>query len=132
MAIEIINGHFVYREGVTTVVYSAGDGVHVLPPDMEARLVAEGVARYVDKPAADIRFAQVPSGDTKQDAESEKESLEALKVSELREMLKARGLPCRVGMTKAEMIKALQGMGDEAEDDGDSPPVLNAEGPVVT
>ena len=71
--------------------------------EQEARLVEQGLAKYVDKPApvADAEDA-LPDGVTGIPAYSEETS-----AKELREIGKMCGLTFKVGMSKADMIAAL-------------------------
>ncbi|MDY5501601.1 MAG: hypothetical protein SPF77_03355 [Gemmiger sp.] len=85
-----------------------------LTPEQEARLVSQGVARYVD----DAEAGAAPIGFDEQPPEEE-EPMEELSAKELRERGKEYGLSFKVGMTKAEMIEALRGeWPQEGETDG--------------
>jgi hypothetical protein len=102
-----------------------------LTPRQEAELVAKGVAAFVDEvtevshagASAPIGFDESPEPDI----EIPEYSVDS-KADELREIGKAYGLHFKVGMTKADMVSALDAFfaekideddadADEAEDD---------------
>lgn len=99
-----------------------------LTPRQEAELVAKGVAAFVDE-VAEVSHAgaSAPIGfDEQPDIEIPEYSIDS-KADELREIGKAHGLHFKVGMTKADMVSALDAFfaekideddADEAEDDG--------------
>lgn len=126
--IEIICGVYGGKDGMKR----PGDGAFSLPAAEEARLVARKVARYVDPPKqadteidlpgdddvdAPIGFDETPPDDFVDDGEDLPELPEGvigipeysenMKVSELREIGAMCGLTFKVGMTKAEMVAAL-------------------------
>lgn len=101
-----------------------------LTPRQEAELVAKGVAAFVDEvtevshagASAPIGFDESPESDI----EIPEYSVD-MKADELREIGKDCGLHFKVGMTKADMVAALDAFfaekideddADEAEDDG--------------
>lgn len=105
-----------------------GDGPFELTAEEEARLVRRGVARYVSEiPTVDptpIGFDETPD-----DADSIPEYSADMKVEELREIGKQCGLTFKIGMTKDEMVSALDAhFGETTEDDA---PVFNAADAVV-
>lgn len=137
---------------------TAADGKLTLPREEEARLVARGVADYVTKPILNTAPAPgTPAEDAPGDgagvtlpeagnaAEGAAEgggyipaySID-MKADSLRSLMKQHNIPCRVGMSKAEMVAALDAVfspaveGDEEiTGDGEPLPDLGAEGPVV-
>lgn len=139
--IEIVRGvygHYVTdpKTGKSRVVARDSHSAPIeLTPEQEARLVSQGVARYVYKGetgAAPIGFDEQPPEDEGAAdiarAEAEK-SMEEMTVKELRELGRDQyGLSFKVGMTKAEMIAAMREQwpeepeyGDEAEADEPAP-----------
>ena len=141
---------------------TAADGRLSLPQAEEARLVARGVAEYVTAPVfSAVSAAGAPAEDAKgnspgvtlpdggnaaegaEDTEdAEGSSIPAydadMRADYLRSLLKQFEIPCRAGMSKAEMVAALDavfkpaGEGDGADaEGGEVPPELDAEGPVV-
>ena len=66
-----------------------------------------------------------------QDAQEKTSYNVVMKVDELRALLNEHGVPYRVGMTKADMVAALDEYFSGGEDDGETPPALAAEEPVT-
>lgn len=66
-----------------------------------------------------------------QDAQAKPGYSVVMKVDELRTLMNEYGVPYHVGMTKADMVAALDEYFSGGEDDGESPPALNAEEPVT-
>ena len=163
MAVIITNGTVVYNKGKISVAITEADGVQELPADIEARLVAAGVARYVGKPTPiketpDKAVATAPEQSTKdepsnnipEDTDGFKDKIEApseipsysvdMKSTELREIMSDYGIPYKVGMSKADMVAALdeyfkEESGEDSdggsEGDEEAPPDLGAEEPVL-
>ena len=72
MAVIIKNGTVIYNQGKTSAAITADDGVQHFPDDVEAYLVSEGIAQYVDKAtprreslAKGVATAQKQSNDEK-------------------------------------------------------------------
>lgn len=119
--------------------------------EQEARLVKLGLAKFVDEPAgekiAPIGFDEAPSDpDVLPDGVTGIPVYSAeMKVSELREIGKMCGLTFKVGMTKEEMVSALDeyidanmagGMevaedGEITVDDGEPEPTFDASEAVL-
>lgn len=136
---------------------TAADGKLTLPREEEARLVSRGVADYVTKPI--LSTAPAPGGaaeDTPKDgagvtlpeAENAAESMTEggdipaysidMRVDYLRSLMKQHDIPCKVGMSKAEMVAALDAVfnpavenDEEIIEDGGLLPDLGAEEPIV-
>ena len=102
--IRMLAGVFGKREGNRVTPMDRNSGPFETDPEMEAWLVREGLAEYVDAPTKGYSLAN--------------------SVSELRAIGKERGLTFNIGMTKQDMIKVL-----EAHEE--SEPVDIDEGPVV-
>lgn len=136
--IRIING----TTRIGNEVFTSSSGNIEADEAVESRLVSLGIAEYVTPVATPITddFKSVPSenaSETEEPAESlyEGEADEAVDdtsipeysidspMSELRALMKENGLSAKVGITKADMVAAL----DEIFSDA---PVLNAEEPV--
>ncbi len=91
---------YVHREAVATAPASHGDeGHNGNIPDPEAGQECPG----------DGENEEDPEGDDDSPAFSTD-----MKADELRSAMRERGLPIRVGMTKAEMVAALNGSEEEA------------------
>lgn len=104
--IEMVAGVYgmtVKRNDGSTYVKGMGpeSGSFSLAPDKEARLVSLGVARYVGGEPAPIP-AELPAGVEGVPAYSVDSSL-----SELRAIAKECGVTLKVGMSKADMVAAL-------------------------
>ena len=124
----------------------------------EARLVARGVADYVTRPVLNaVPDAGTPADGMEEsgqgvplpDGENAAEGMAAddsanipaydidMKADQLRSLLKRHDIPCNFGMSKADMVAALDAVfrpeqpAEEASGNGEAPPELGAEGPVV-
>ena len=127
--IRIVRGVYGYldKDGIVRPKTEA-DGPFSLSPEQEARLVRLGVAQYVGnvnsapeeaditEELGDIDLAVIP--------EEDERPLEDYSVKELRELGKDYGLAFKVGISKAEMIKAIEEAEAalDAEDEGDDEP----------
>ena len=109
-----------------------------LTPEQEARLVSLGVAQYVE-----TEEEQEPEETEQVETEEEQEpigfdetpvvkvSLSDMSVKELRQIGKEYGLTFKVGMSKAEMVVAIEAaeaeLATDAEDEDSEPaPVFDA------
>lgn len=137
---------------------TVADGRLTLPCEEEARLVFRGVADYVTKPILNTApDAGAPAGEEDEsgadvtlpdNGNSAAGAIENngnipaysidMRADYLRSLLKQHDIPCKVGMSKAEMVAALDEVfnpvieGDEtAAEDSEIPPELGAEEPVV-
>lgn len=153
----IITGLVIHNKGKTSVALTAADGPLTFSEELEARLVSEGVAKYVeDKPArkeptnkVTVKEVATAVGEANEqgasnntpdneagsigseNAQSIPEYSVDMKAAELREIMEDCGLQYKVGMSKADMVAALDAyFGDEVEDE-DTPPDLGAEDPVI-
>ena len=105
------------------------DGPFELPAEQEARLVARGVAKYVDAPAAadhaPIGFDETPEApglsDLPEDVTPIPEYHTGMTAKELRDIGKLCGLTFKVGMSKEEMVAALDEHIQENTVDPDEP-----------
>ncbi len=99
--IQIVAGTYGKAEGNRVVAVTAANGPFTLQPEQEARLVALGVAEYVDKPAQTAcRAPAMPLNNIpKYNAE--------MKMDELRAIAKQMGLSFKPGMTKVEMVQEM-------------------------
>ena len=85
-----------------------------LTPEQEARLVSNGIAKYVDAPVT------TPEAE---DEETAEKALEEMTKKELAELGAEYGLEFKGNATKADMIAAIKEAQEtpEAEDDLDAP-----------
>ena len=76
--------------------------------EQEARLVKLGLARYVDGPVAEDVVEPIGFDETTDEAEANPiVPLDELTANELRALGKEYGLTFKVGMKKADMVKAI-------------------------
>lgn len=102
-----------------------------LSSELEARLVSDGIAEYVEGSVTNLR--QVDKDEIKDDIDIPDYSGD-MKMDELKEIMKAEGLKYTVGMSKEDICKMLdEHFGIETDDtaeDNDNLE-LGAEDPVV-
>lgn len=141
--IEIIAGTFGYYNGRKVIPITKEDGPQQFDPELEARLVKQGVAKYVGEQPAAPTPAEKPeqepeaapeTGDVPVDPEYD----EGMKLDELKEVAAAYGVDASAMRKKADVIAAIEeakAAVDEAADDGQSddgeePPQIGAADPV--
>ena len=150
MAIIITNGSVIYNRGKTSISITNADGVQNLPEDVEARLVSEGGAQYVNRsvtpdkpvnvvatppkqPSPEKPGDNIPNEDDGSNGKTEAHETPSynvdMKSTELREIMDDCGIPFKVGMSKADMVAALDDYFGE-ESDEEEPPDLGAEDPI--
>ena len=79
----------------------------------------------------DHQPAKEPSSESQRAAQDKPQYSIDMKASELRELLEECGLIYRVGMSKADMVAALDCYFEEETEDNESPPNIGAEDPVI-
>ena len=132
--IRIVRGvyGFLDKDGIVRPKTEA-DAPFALMPEQEARLVRLGVAQYVD----DVKQAPEPADLAEavgvinfDETVEEERPLSDYSVKELRELGKDYGLTFKVGISKAEMVAAIEAAEaelDEYDDeDGEPAPVFDA------
>lgn len=142
--IQIIAGTFGYYNGRKVVPITNADGPQKFDPELEARLVKQGVAKYVDEQPV----APAPAAKPEQEPEAAPETDDAptappeydedMKLDELKEVAAAYGVDASAMRKKADVIAAIEeakASADEAADDdqtGDNeePPQIGAADPV--
>lgn len=128
--IQIIAGTFGYYNGRKVVPITNADGPQKFDPELEARLVKQGVAKYVDEqPEAAPETDDAPTAPPEYD--------EDMKLDELKEVAAAYGVDASAMRKKADVIAAIKvakAAANEADDDqtGDNeePPQIGAADPV--
>ena len=122
--IRIVKGTFGYFDGRRVVPVTAADGPQSYDPELEARLVSEGVAEYVGE--ADYTVTVTPHVEVSVEVEADPEpevdepALEDMTRAELAELAGSYGIkPGK--LTKARLIEAIE----EAE--GAAPDLAAAE-----
>lgn len=147
--IKMISGVYgkpVTVNGTTTVkAVSPKDGPFSLSPEQEKRLVSRGVAVFVQEPDEFDGGDKVPElPELPEGVIAIPEYNADMKADELREIGKLCGLTFKVGMTKLEMVAALDeyieanmveddeltDLDDEAEDEGEDAPEFDPAGAV--
>lgn len=152
--IKIINGIYGHKpagERYITPV-RAGDPPILLEANKAAKLIARGIATFVydedikepemevatgNEPSEEDKLVDTPTGDETVlkgvlGAEEKPEYSTKMKVAELREIMDDCGISFRVGMSKADMVEALdEYFEDDLEDDLDEMPDLLPEEPVL-
>lgn len=145
--IQIIAGTFGYYNGRKVVPITNADGPQKFDPELEARLVNQGVAEYVDDtPAAvesedpevpdpagaqasqDPGAAGHPEGDPETPTDGLPEYGEDMKLDELKEVATAYGIDASAMRKKSDVIAAIEAARQTG--DGEEPPQLGAADPV--
>lgn len=143
--IEIIHGSAFYSDGILGRTITVGDPPVSLDPEVEARWVAEGFARYVsepeeqtcaedavedeqptDPPADDggeepLADGEEDGGEDEDEEDDGEEPIDysTLKVAELKELAKERNIPIPARAKQAEIVELLT--------KSDAPPVIEAQ-----
>ena len=111
--IRIVKGTFGYFDGRRVVPVTFADGPQNYDPELEARLVSEGVAEYVGEapaaePAPDPEPTPVPEPEQEADEADGEPALEDMTRAELADI--AEGYGIKAGkLTKAKLIEAIEG-----------------------
>lgn len=138
--IQIIAGTFGYYNGRKVVPITNADGPQKFDPELEARLVKQGVAKYVDEQPV----APAPAAKPEQEPEAAPETDDAptappeydedMKLDELKEVAAAYGVDASAMRKKADVIAFSMAAANEVDDDqtGDNeePPQIGAADPV--
>ena len=145
--IQIIAGTFGYYNGRKVVPITNADGPQKFDPELEARLVKKGVAKYVDEkpvapaPAAKPEREPEPASET-DGTPAAPEYNEDMKLDELKEVAAAYGVDASAMRKKADVIAAIEkakaggkaddetGDNEEAPEDDEAPPQIGAADPV--
>lgn len=145
--IQIIAGTFGYYNGRKVVPITNADGPQKFDPELEARLVKKGVAKYVDEQPV----APAPASEPEREPEGAPEAGEApaapeydedMKLDELKEVAAAYGVDASAMRKKADVIAAIEkakaggeagdetGNNEEAPEDDEAPPQIGAADPI--
>mgnify|MGYP001519999315 CR=1 FL=1 len=126
--IQIIAGTFGYYNGRKVVSITNADGPQKFDPELEARLVKQGVAKYVDEqpvaPAPAAKPEQEPeTAPETDDAPAAPEYDEDMKLDELKEVADV--------IAAIEKAKAAANeVDDDQTGDNEEPPQIGAADPV--
>lgn len=145
--IQIIAGTFGYYNGRKVVPITHADGPQKFDPELEARLVKQGVAEYVDDaPAAESEDPEVPdpagaqasqdpgaAGHPEGEPETPDDGLpeysEDMKLDELKEIAAAYGVDASAMRKKSDIITAIEATKNSTADD-EEPPQIAAADPI--
>lgn len=134
--IQIIAGTFGYYNGRKVVPITNADGPQKFDPELEARLVKKGIAKYIDaQPVAPTPAIKPEQPETTHEAEAEAtvpEYDEDMKLDELKEVAAAYGVDASAMRKKADVIAAIEAAKAEQNDgtDDEEPPQIGAADPV--
>lgn len=142
----IITGMLIHNRGKTSVALTEQDGPQSFSEEFEAHLVSIGIAKYADGnyavPTAvataieddepPIAVVNTPEEETPPTGEITRPEYNAnMKAAELREIMDECQLPFKVGMTKADMVAALDAYFDDEGEDEDELPDIGVEDPIA-
>lgn len=140
--IQIIKGTFGYYNGRKVIPITEADGPQKFDDELEARLVKEGVAKYIGElgeTAEQPAPAPAPGDDadeptsTNTAADEAPEYNEDMKLDELKEVAARYGVDASAMRKKADVIAAIEATKAEQPDDGtddEEPPQIGAADPV--
>lgn len=137
--IQIIKGTFGYYNGRKVIPITEADGPQKFDDELEARLVKEGVAKYIgeqgetaEQPAPAPDDADEPAS-TNIAADEAPEYDKDMKLDELKEVAARYGVDASAMRKKADVIAAIEATKAEQPDDGtddEEPPQIGAADPV--
>ena len=146
--IQIIAGTFGYFNGRKVIPITEQDGPQKFDPELEARLVKEGVAKYIDAAPTQTTDPNTPDpagANAPQDpgqtegapslhADGLPEYNEDMKLDELKDIAAAYGVDASAMRKKSDVIAAIEAAkADQSDDDGaddEEPPQFGAADPV--
>ena len=130
--IQIIAGTFGYYDGRKIIPLTNESGPKQLDPELEARLVRKGIAKYVgtiEHAHSESVHAQAESG-TDEVLKSLPEYNEGMKLEELKSIAVEYGVDASAMRKKAEVIAAIEAAKEETVEDDEEPPHFDVEDPV--
>ena len=132
--IQIIKGTFGYYNGRKVIPITEADGPQKFDDELEARLVKEGVAKYIGEQGETAeQTAPTPGDDADEPASTNTEYDEDMKLDELKEVAARYGVDASAMRKKADVIAAIEAAKAEQPDDGtddEEPPQIGAADPV--
>ena len=138
--IQIIKGTFGYYNGRKVIPVTEADGPQKFDDELEARLVKEGVAKYIGELGKTAEQPAPAPGDdadepasTNTAADEAPEYNEDMKLDELKEVATRYGVDASAMRKKADVIAAIEATKAEQPDDGvddEEPPQIGAADPV--
>lgn len=136
--IQIIKGTFGYYNGRKVIPITEADGPQKFDDELEARLVKEGVAKYIGE-LGETAEQPAPGDDADEPASTNTAADEApeynedMKLDELKEVAMRYGVDASAMRKKADVIAAIEATKAEQPDDGaddEEPPQIGAADPV--
>lgn len=130
--IQIIAGTFGYYDGRKIIPLTNESGPKQLDPELEARLVKKGIAKYVgniEHAHSESAHAQAENG-TDEVLKSLPEYNEGMKLEELKSIAAEYGVDASAMRKKAEVIAAIEAAKEETVEDDEEPPRFDVEDPV--
>lgn len=123
--IQIIKGTFGYYNGRKVIPITEADGPQKFDDELEARLVKEGVAKYIGELGETAEQPAPAPGDdadepasTNTAADEAPEYNEDMKLDELKEVATRYGVDASAMRKKADVIAAIEATKAEQPDDG--------------
>lgn len=102
--IQITTGTFGYYNGRKVVPITSESGPQKFDPELEARLVKQGIAKYIDAPAGQTETA----GDQQEETADLPKYNERMKLEELKKIANAYGVDASAMTKKGDVIKAIE------------------------
>lgn len=125
--VEIIEGTFGYFDGRKIKPITEKDGPQRFDPDLEARLVKNGKARYVKEKKSDPEAERLDETDGSDLPAYDK----TMKLNDLKEIAKLYGVDASKCTAKAEVCDLIDAKLAESDEDGeDDQPDLSPAAPV--
>lgn len=105
--VQITTGTFGYYNGRKVVPITSADGPQKFDPELEARLVKQGIAKYVDAPAGQTETAGEQHEETPNTTADLPKYNSRMKLDELKKVASAYGVDASAMTKKDEVIKAI-------------------------
>lgn len=120
--VEIIKGTFGYFDGRRVVPVTIKDGPQNWDHDLERRLVARGIARYVDanEPAQKPAEAPMEEPVEVEEPQTEEPDFTKMTVKQLKAVAEEMGIDTKPLKKKADLIAAIEDAAPPAFDAGDA------------
>ncbi len=106
--VQITTGTFGYYNGRKVVPITSADGPQKFDPELEARLVKQGVAKYVDAPAGQTETTGGQHEETTNTPTDLPKYNDRMKLDELKKVASAYGVDASAMTKKGEVIKAIE------------------------
>lgn len=121
--VEIIKGTFGYFDGRRVVPVTIKDGPQNWDSDLERRLVARGIARYVDEGSPAQEPAEAPAEPEElqvEEPQTEETDFTKMTVKQLKVVAEEMGIDTKPLKKKADLIVAIEDAAPPAFDAGDA------------